>query len=84
MNTSDFVKLAQRMVVEYYNRYIQHDKKKKIQTDNVEIFNLEVENDGEVTVILRTVGDSDSLLYTVVYNPNATKKDKQIISYIWN
>lgn len=76
MNTKEFVDLGQRMVVEYYNRYV--NKRKKINKGNVEIRNLYIDSDDKMEVSFVTNTEYDKNVYNIVYEPFL----KEIHSYL--
>lgn len=76
MDTKEFVDLGQRMVVEYYNRYV--NKRKKINKENVEIRNLYIDSDDKMEVSFMTNTEYDKNIYNVVYEPFL----KEIHSYL--
>ena len=76
MNTKEFVDLGQRMVVEYYNRYV--NKRKKINKENVEIRNLYIDSDDKIEVSFVTNTEYDKNIYNIVYEPFL----KEIHSYL--
>lgn len=71
MNKEELINTSKRMVVEYYNRYVQNVETDmseiKINVNNVMLLNENTNKNGDIHLILRV--DIDPWLnYNVVYN----------------
>lgn len=89
LTQDEFIDMCKRMVVEYYNRYVQMqadwymEDNSTIDISNVTIIEKTISTDNIMDALLKV--DIDPWLqYKVIYNPNnKNKKDEpDIVSYI--
>lgn len=82
MKKEEFINMCERMVIEYYNRYVHMVDNPTIVIDNVNLVETKFSEDGIMEALLMV--DIDPWLqYKVIYNPNKkNKKDQtELISY---
>lgn len=79
MKKEEFIDVSERMVKEYFNRYVVPTNNfQKITVEDVEILAFEEKPDSYKTIL--TVPNTDDTVYGVTYDKTANK----VHSYIYN
>lgn len=78
MNLEQFIEMCQRMVVQYYNRYVHMDEYEVISIDNVEVKNISESDDSHGELIMRVDIDPWSE-YKIIFD-SSKRGDIKLIS----
>ena len=83
MKIEELIDTSKRMVVEYYNRYVQNVEPDMsdttITTNDVEVVNICEDNDNKIYVTLKNNEDA-WLLYNITYDQNTDTITESYIS----
>lgn len=83
MKIEELIETSKRMVVEYYNRYVQNVEPDMsdttITTDDVEVVNICEDDDNKIYVTLKNNEDA-WLLYNITYDQNTDTITESYIS----